>query len=927
MKNSNSETFADIGNEFPLMWLEEAYADGSLAETPDKDSWGLGVYRDYSWSCGFVIETPDLRYYGEDALTYLHRVMAPILSSIVAPEHLQISWFTWDQHDPLIDKFKTSGTNIPFLEFWRNALGERESKRLGAGGLRNFRCVCMLNYSPIAQRNILRGGTGAFSALSGVWNCFKDLGGFVHSGYSNDLMKNMHEQISHTVKRTQRLMAAFDAVPGLSARKLSSPELFTYYRRNWAPTFWEEDRVKSFPTIPDNPRGSLIPSYFILEQIKDSGDSYQTGKYHHKVFTLREPPPLVGVGDGILPLLVGSSSNIGNMHVTLTLRPRSAAKEKAILGKKLRTIKEQVNSGDHKFQGMKTQMVQLDAQLERFNQMDQPIILETLYTVHIWSDCEDKLDDWETILLQNYEARTGGKLGKDQFQALPYSVAYCSPGYTRNRDIARAFSFLPDEAVAFIPFMGQGEGVLASDKKKVPLLMETDFRSIYGIDLFSRGTTTAFNGMGIGGTGSGKSFFYNRLIAAHADGKTDVVVLDAAPGTPSYTAICKLLGGSYVKDKFRQNIFETLRDDHGSFSIPNDEESSQIIAVLTTILKDRGEGFSKEKTSLLSKALSKLYATRIDPREPVYMSNYVDSLESIGGPKGSASFIIVESFVSVLRGDWTTNSGGRYAEYVDGPTNIDSSWFTVFDLKSVMDQPDLSSVVGGLICRYIDGLERANRARAPKDRRQILLVLDEAWKMLSDPIMSPIVMGWYRAGRARNFSVHVLTQSFNDLFTFLQSTSGDGNVTNSPIVQNSSHFFLFRTKREDAKLVGETLGLNEIQVNQLCNLGGEKGRYMEMIHVADLTKSGQRAFNKLRVYPILEEVWGYTTDADDRNKLAARVEHYETLTKNNSNYPRLLARELMKEGWPNMMKLKSEDLFTYASIRDMAEETREKLNS
>ena len=924
MKNTDSENFADIGTEFPLMWLEEAYADGSLAEEPDKDSWGLGVFRDYSWCSGFVIETPDLRYYGEESLTYLHRVLAPIISSVVEPEHLQISWFTWDQHDPLIDTFSKSGTDMPFLQFWRNSLANRESKRLGAGGLRNFRCVCILNYSPIAQRNFIRGSSGSFAALSGIWNCFKDLGGFVSSGYSNDLMKNMHEQISHTIKRTKILMDSFGAVPGLSTRKLSSPELFTYYRRNWSPSFWESDRVKSFPVLPDNPRGSLIPSYFILEQIKDSGESYQTGKYHHKVFTLREPPPVVSVGDGILPLLTGSSSRIGNMHVTLTLRPRSAAKEKSIISKKLRTIKEQVNSGDHRFQGQKTQMLQLELQLERYNQMENPVSLETLYTVHIWSDDLDKLDSWESILLQNYEACTQGKLGKDEFQALPYSIAYCSPGYTRNRDVARAFSFLPEEAVAFIPFMGQGEGVLSKDKTKVPLLMETDFRSIYGIDLFSRGTTTAFNGMGIGGTGSGKSFFYNRLIAAHADGKTDVVVLDAAPGTPSYPAICKLLGGSYVNEKFCQNIFETLRDENGAFLVPNEEESSQIIAVLTTILKDRGEEFSKKKTALLSKALTKLYETRINPTEPVYMSDYVEVLESLSGPKNSPDYSIVESFVSVLRADWVSNSNGRYSDYVDGPTNINNSWFTVFDLKHIMDQPDLSSVIGGLICRYIDGLERENRARAPEDRRQILLVLDEAWKMLSDPIMSPIVMGWYRAGRARNFSVHVLTQSFNDLFSFLKST-GEGNVKNSPIVQNSSHFFLFRTKSEDAQLVGETLGLNDIQISQLCNLGGEKGRYMEMVHVADLTRSGERAFNKLRVYPILEEVWGYTTDADDRNKLDLRYKHHMGLMKKNSDYPRILAAELMQQGWPNMMKLSYNDLFIYASIRDMAEISRKKL--
>ena len=179
-------------------------------------------------------------------------------------------------------------------------------------------------------------------------------------------------------------------------------------------------------------------------------------------------------------------------------------------------------------------------------------------------------------------------------------------------------------------------------------------------------------------------------------------------------------------------------------------------------------------------------------------------------------------------------------------------------------------------------------------------------------------------GRARNFSVHVLTQSFNDLFSFLKST-GEGNVKNSPIVQNSSHFFLFRTKSEDAQLVGETLGLNDIQISQLCNLGGEKGRYMEMVHVADLTRSGERAFNKLRVYPILEEVWGYTTDADDRNKLDLRYKHHMGLMKKNSDYPRILAAELMQQGWPNMMKLSYNDLFIYASIRDMAEISRKKL--
>ena len=49
------------------------------------------------------------------------------------------------------------------------------------------------------------------------------------------------------------------------------------------------------------------------------------------------------------------------------------------------------------------------------------------------------------------------------------------------------------------------------------------------------------------------------------------------------------------------------------------------------------------------------------------------------------------------------------------------------------------------------------------------------------------------------------------------------------------------------------------------------------------------------------------------------------LMKKNSDYPRILAAELMQQGWPNMMKLSYNDLFIYASIRDMAEISRKKL--
>ena len=159
---------------------------------------------------------------------------------------------------------------------------------------------------------------------------------------------------------------------------------------------------------------------------------------------------------------------------------------------------------------------------------------------------------------------------------------------------------------------------------------------------------------------------------------------------------------------------------------------------------------------------------------------------------------------------------GTYGRYFDGPANIDfSSAFIVLELEELKAKKDLQTVVL-LIVMY-----RITREMYFSRDRKKIVIIDEAWDLLSGGATAEFIEAGYRRARKYKGSFMSATQGIDDYYR---------NPAAKAALDNSDWMFLLRQKPESIESMDKLgqLTMDDAMKRLLQSLRTEHGAYSEV---------------------------------------------------------------------------------------------------
>ena len=382
------------------------------------------------------------------------------------------------------------------------------------------------------------------------------------------------------------------------------------------------------------------------------------------------------------------------------------------------------------------------------------------------------------------------------------------------RDLMRAMRFRTTTLSAMthtVPLIAewQGCGPRDDDPYATPLTLVTGRHGqIAPIDLFS--CSGNFNAIVVGTSGSGKSALTNDIITGNLATGGISFVIDVGE---SYKKLCDLLGGQFLTFEESSGIvlnpFDWVvdpKEDLGfllpiltQMASPNERLSDFLASVLhahvLALLSDREKSGSVTVTDLLNSLKTGLP----DP-----------TLNCTTGPDQRILDLAVQLE--------PYGKDGAYGAYFNGASTVNfHSNFVVLELEGLKSRKALQSVV--LLCLIF----RITRTLTDSDKTQRkLVVIDEAWDLLSHKHAAGFIENGYRRARKQNASFMTVTQSFADYYQ---------NETARAALENADIRFVLRQKSESIAVLEneKKIVLSPWELQQIRSLRLQPDEYAESL--------------------------------------------------------------------------------------------------
>lgn len=263
----------------------------------------------------------------------------------------------------------------------------------------------------------------------------------------------------------------------------------------------------------------------------------------------------------------------------------------------------------------------------------------------------------------------------------------------------------------------------------------------------------------IGPTGAGKTVLMNFLCAQAQKFRCRLFFFDKDRGAEIFL---RAINGVYtiVDPGKRCNFNPLLLPDTGENRIFLLEWLKQLVCVL-------GEQVSAEEVALLTAAINGNY--KLDPKDRK-LSNIAPFL-GLEGPGTLAGRLAM----------WHSN--GSHAKIFDNDTDsIDFSRATVFGFEMAELLKDKFAL--GPVLLYL-----FHRINISLDGSPTMIVLDEAWALIDNPIFAPRIKDWLKVLRKLNTFIVFATQSVED--------ASKSSISDTLIQQTATQIFLPNLKATD----------------------------------------------------------------------------------------------------------------------------------
>lgn len=315
-----------------------------------------------------------------------------------------------------------------------------------------------------------------------------------------------------------------------------------------------------------------------------------------------------------------------------------------------------------------------------------------------------------------------------------------NPTRNSSRGLSRTHTMSSSQAAQFMPLIGEWRG---SDQPTV--LLTTRRGEVGGFDLYN--SSSNYNAVLVAQAGSGKSFWTQRLITDYLAEGAKVWAIDSGR---SYQKLAAAVGGTFMEFSPESDIclnpFTAFLPERGG----EDKKINDDLDIITSLVERMAaqrDLLSDLEMEIVRKAIRQSFTENHGHTTIQHISDWLAA--QTGDTRARDLALRLDSFAY-----------GQYARYFNGHSNVNmSNDFVVLELDDLKNQKQLQQVVLLQLVAQI-----TNEMYLTRGRKKIL-VIDEAWAMLDDPIMGRAMEAAFRQARKHDGAVVVVTQGIADLYS------------------------------------------------------------------------------------------------------------------------------------------------------------------
>lgn len=576
---------------------------------------------------------------------------------------------------------------------------------------------------------------------------------------------------------------------------------------------------------------------------------FKTDGCYHKVMTVRTPPTSVWFSQFQAICL---RSWLKNFRISVNIKHGDTNQRKKQLEDRLRMVDAKIEK-DISLKAVRddieAELLDLGRNIEKY--------WKVTHVIHVWGNTPKELDDTVRKIKELSEEAAGMVITDEEHALWPYWRS-SQPGWTRDADRYRENSFNTAQMISMLPMCGVDPNL----RNQAGVIFPTVEDSIYNFYPHDSRQFTNYNGLIIGGSGTGKSFLVSTMAAQMKKMKARQIFIDIGG---SYRNICQVMNGTYIdmnitSDVNRINPFDSLATDK-----PDPDVTDATLAYLEKMMTDPSEGsLSRIQMSILEEVLNDIIGNKRG--DPFYISDFRLGLQRHSKEGELLSRRLVPYCAP----------NGRYRNLADGPTqqSFDNP-FIVFDLTSVKDNKDLCPIAFTTVIAQILKLGDMY----PGELK--FLYIDEAWSLLADPLLANFVVYAFRALRKKNFSTIAISQAIEEFSNMSNKTA---------ILANISHLLVLRQNNTEAiRLIAEEFELTDTEQHIVGGLQTSVGNFSEFLLRQKLSNGQLRSTVCVnQAHPLLYAM--ATTKQGDLRQIydyiASGMGHTEAILKFSEEYPK-----------------------------------------
>jgi type IV secretory pathway VirB4 component len=327
-------------------------------------------------------------------------------------------------------------------------------------------------------------------------------------------------------------------------------------------------------------------------------------------------------------------------------------------------------------------------------------------------------------------------------------------------------------------------------------------------------------------SGAGKSYFVKLEAMRSLMMGTNIIIIDPEK---EYEKLTKTIGGNYISfsqdGAAKLNPFELS----GIFEKDEDELRFKILFLQGMIKIMVGGTLSPIESAILDRALILTYREKGITPDPSTQRRPAPLLEDLYKILNA----MAENDAHVLAQKIERYLKGSAAGIFDQPSNVElNNTFTVFSIRDLSDE--LRPIAMYMMLDYI-------WTRVKKDRRQRLLIIDEAWWMMQYEDAARFVFSVAKRSRKYALGLSIITQDVNDYL---------GTDYGKAVLNNSSIQLLLKQSPAAIELVQKTFNLSDGERDFLMSAGiGEGLFFAGLNHVAIQVVASENEHNLITTNP------------------------------------------------------------------------------